>query len=182
MSAELVCAACGEVLPALSRRSSCPCGGLLDVVQRPREPGRTLRVRFDRRLREGDPGVEGSGVWRFRELLLPGRGVVVTHPEGRTPFLRREAIARFVGHGELALKHEGMNPTGSFKDRGMTVAVTHARRIGASAVACASTGNTSASMAAYAAQAGLQALVLVPAGIAAGSWRSRSPTGRGHCW
>ena len=169
MSAKLVCAACGEVLPALSRRSSCPCGGLLDVVQRPREPGRTLRARFDRRLRQGDPAVEDSGVWRFRELLLPGRGVVVTHPEGRTPILRREAIARFVGHGELALKHEGHNPTGSFKDRGMTVAVSHASRSGASAVACASTGNTSASMAAYAAQARLKALVFVPAGqVAAG--------------
>jgi threonine synthase len=103
-------------------------------------------------------------VWRFRELLLPGRGTIVTHPEGRTPLLHREAIARFVGHADLKLKHEGHNPTGSFKDRGMTVAVSHALRSGASAVACASTGNTSASMAAYAAQAGLAALVFVPAG------------------
>ncbi len=145
------------------------CGGLLDVVQHPRETGATLRARFDRRLRDGDPAVHGSGVWRFRELLLPGRGAVLTHPEGRTPLVRREAIARFAGHGDLALKHEGHNPTGSFKDRGMTVAVSHALRSGATAVACASTGNTSASMAAYAAQAGLPALVFVPAGqVAAG--------------
>jgi threonine synthase len=169
VSAELVCAACGTGLPALSRRSSCACGGLLDAVQHPAETGRTLRARFDKRLRDGDPAFAGSGVWRFRELLLPGRGSVLTQPEGRTPLVRREAIARFVGHDDLALKHEGHNPTGSFKDRGMTVAVTHALRSGASAVACASTGNTSASMAAYAAQAGLPALVFVPAGkVAAG--------------
>ena len=164
MSVKLVCSACGSVLPPLSRRSTCACGGLLDVVQRPAETGRTLRRRFDRRQGSGDPAVAGSGVWRFRELLLPGRGPIVTHPEGGTPLFRRDAISRFAGHADLALKHEGHNPTGSFKDRGMTVAVTHALRSSAPAVACASTGNTSASMAAYAAQAGLKALVFVPAG------------------
>jgi threonine synthase len=139
------------------------------VVHRSRDSARTLRTRFDRRRRSGDPTVEGSGVWRFRELLLPGRSPVVTHPEGNTALYRREAVARWVGLEDLALKHEGENPTGSFKDRGMTVAVTHAVRAGATAVACASTGNTSASMAAYAAQAGLPALVFVPAGkVAAG--------------
>ncbi len=156
-------------MKADSRRSSCACGGLLDVVQRPREDGGTLRARFDRRLRDGDPAVQGSGVWRFRELLLPGRGVVLTHPEGRTPLYRRAAIARYVGHDDLELKHEGENPTGSFKDRGMTVAVTHAVRTGAIAVVCASTGNTSASLAAYAAQARIPAFVFVPKGkLAAG--------------
>ncbi|HEY8234612.1 MAG TPA: threonine synthase [Vicinamibacteria bacterium] len=164
MSVTLVCGACGSVLPPLSRRSTCACGGLLDVVQRPAETGRTLRRRFYRRQGSGDPSVAGSGVWRFRELLLPGRGPIVTHPEGNTPLFRRDAISRFAGHADLALKHEGHNPTGSFKDRGMTVAVTHALRSSAPAVACASTGNTSASMAAYAAQAGLKALVFVPAG------------------
>jgi len=169
VSARLVCATCGTTLPALSRRSSCACSGLLDVEQRPAESGAALRRRFERRLRDGDPALSGSGVWRFRELLLPGRGTVISHPEGRTPLLRREAVARFTAHEDLALKHEGHNPTGSFKDRGMTVAVTQALRAGATAVACASTGNTSASMAAYAAQAGLKALVFVPAGkVAAG--------------
>jgi len=164
----LRCAACGVTLPALAPQSQCGCGGMLDVVQRPREPGRVLRERFDRRL-HGDPAVQGSGVWRFRELLLPGPGEVVTHPEGNTPLHRRDAVARFALVQDLALKHEGQNPTGSFKDRGMTVAVTQAVRSGAAAVACASTGNTSASMAAYAAQAGLPALVFVPAGkVAAG--------------
>jgi len=164
MSVKLVCSVCGSVLPPLSRRSTCECGGLLDVVQRPAETGGTLRRRFERRQRSGDPAVAGSGVWRFRELLLPGHGPTVTHPEGGTPLFRRDAISRFAGHADLALKHEGHNPTGSFKDRGMTVAVTHALRSSAPAVACASTGNTSASMAAYAAQAGLKALVFVPAG------------------
>ncbi len=165
----LRCASCGQVLPATSPRASCPCGGLLDAVQRPSETGTVLRARFERRRRDGDPAVLGSGVWRYRDLLLGGRGPTLTHPEGNTPLYRRDAVARWVGHGDLALKHEGENPTGSFKDRGMTVAVTQAVRAGATAVACASTGNTSASMATYAAQAGLPALVFVPAGkVAAG--------------
>jgi len=93
----------------------------------------------------------------------------MTHPEGNTAQYRRDGVARYVGLDDLALKHEGENPTGSFKDRGMTVAATQAVRAGATAVACASTGNTSASMAAYASQAGLPALVFVPAGkVAAG--------------
>jgi threonine synthase len=91
-------------------------------------------------------------------------GDVVTYPEGNTPLVRRRAIAAWAGVDALLVKHEGANPTGSFKDRGMTVAVTQARRIGAPAVACASTGNTAASLAAYAAQAQLPALVLVPSG------------------
>ncbi|MGD8898287.1 MAG: threonine synthase, partial [Acidobacteriota bacterium] len=99
----------------------------------------------------------------------PGRGPIVTHPEGNTSLYQRDAVAGYVGLEDLTLKHEGENPTGSFKDRGMTVATTQAVRARAAAVACASTGNTSASMAAYAAQAGLPALVFVPAGkVAAG--------------
>jgi threonine synthase len=88
----------------------------------------------------------------------------VSQPEGNTPLLARDAVARWAGHAGLLLKHEGHNPTGSFKDRGMTAAVTHARAVGATAVACASTGNTSSSLAAYAALAGIPALVFVPAG------------------
>jgi len=165
----LCCSHCGAIYPPLSPRADCSCGGLLDVLQCPREGALALRARFDERRASGDPPVQGSGVWRFRELLLPGRGPTLTHPEGNTALYRREAIARFAGHDDLALKHEGENPSGSFKDRGMTVAVTQAVRAGATAVACASTGNTSASMAAYAAQAGLPALVFVPAGkVAAG--------------
>jgi threonine synthase len=111
-------------------------------------------------------GVVTSGVWRYRELVLPSARdeQIVSHPEGNTPLLERPAVSRWAGIEHLLIKHEGHNPTGSFKDRGMTVAVTQAKRTSASAVACASTGNTSASLAAYAAQAGLPAIVFVPAG------------------
>src|SRR5262249_6832749 len=89
---------------------------------------------------------------------------VVTHPEGNTPPLSRESVSRFAGAASLLLKHEGHNPTGSLHDRGMTVGMTQARRVRARAVACASAGNTSAPLAAYAANAGLPALVFVPSG------------------
>lgn len=127
-----------------------------------------LIQRFTER-RGGAPGATASGVWRFQEIVLPSAHEVVSYPEGNTPLLHRVALDRWAGIERLQLKHEGHNPTGSFKDRGMTVGITQALRVGASAVACASTGNTSASLAAYAAQAGLPALVLVPAdGVAVG--------------
>ncbi|HXC25538.1 MAG TPA: threonine synthase [Gemmatimonadaceae bacterium] len=89
---------------------------------------------------------------------------MVSHPEGNTPLLRRERISAWAGVPNLWIKHEGHNPTGSFKDRGMTVAVTQACRVGAHGVVCASTGNTSSSLASYAAHAGMPAVVLAPAG------------------
>jgi threonine synthase len=125
--------------------------------------GEALRARFAARLTSTTP-LDASGVWRYRELVLPDVDEVITYPEGNTPTLRRASVEQWCGIATLLMKHEGANPTGSFKDRGMTVAITQAKRVGASAVACASTGNTSASLAAYAAQAGLPALVLVPSG------------------
>jgi threonine synthase len=134
-----------------------------------------LRARFDGRRADAhapvafddDPAARAraSGVWRFRELVLPDAAdaEIVSQPEGDTPLLFRAAVARWAGLDALLLKHDGHNPTGSFKDRGMTAAVTQARRAGARAVACASTGNTSAALAAYAALAALPGLVLVPA-------------------
>ncbi len=105
----------------------------------------------------------------YRDLLeLPADLPAVTLREGGTPLVHSEWLSGLTG-GEVWLKVEGDNPTGSFKDRGMTAAISHARHEGAKAVVCASTGNTSASMAAYAAKAGLKPLVLVPEGkIAAG--------------
>jgi threonine synthase len=159
------CIACGNEMVETDPQPRCStCGGLLEVHHRP--PVLTageLIQRFTER-RGGGPGATASGVWRFREIVLPSAEAVVSHPEGNTPLLHRVALDRWTGLEHLLLKHEGHNPTGSFKDRGMTVGVTQALRIGAQAVACASTGNTSASLAAYAAQAGLPALVLVPAG------------------
>jgi threonine synthase len=164
------CIACGNEVVETDPHPRCPlCSGLLEIHHRP--PAITpaeLMQRFTER-RGGAPGATASGVWRFREIVLPSAEAVVSHPEGNTPLLHRVALDRWVGVEHLLLKHEGHNPTGSFKDRGMTVGVTQALRVGARAVACASTGNTSASLAAYAAQAGLAALVLVPSeGVAAG--------------
>jgi threonine synthase len=169
------CADCGATLPERTLLSSCAsCGGLLVANHRdPAQTGAALRALFDARARAGvlqGDAAERSGVWRFRELVLPDAGDdVVSHPEGNTPLLERDAIAGYAGVESLVVKHEGHNPTGSFKDRGMTVALTQARRIGAPAVACASTGNTSASLSAYAAQAGIPSFVFVPEGqVAAG--------------
>ena len=164
------CVACGNELTESDPRSRCPaCGGLLEIHHRPPDlTSHELRRRFTER-RGQPPGVATSGVWRFREIVLPSAETVVSHPEGNTPLLHRDALDRWTGVTRLLLKHEGFNPTGSFKDRGMTVGLTQARRIGARAVACASTGNTAASLAAYAAQAEIPALVLVPAeGVAVG--------------
>jgi threonine synthase len=107
---------------------------------------------------------KSSGVWRFRSIVHPSARRVISWPEGNTPLLHRDRLCKYSGCDGLILKHEGMNPTGSFKDRGMTVAVTQAVRLQATAVGCASTGNTSASLAAYAALAGIPALVFVPEG------------------
>jgi threonine synthase len=107
---------------------------------------------------------------RFRERLpVSPRTPVVSLGEGSTPLLRADRLARAAGLHELWLKWEASNPTGSYKDRGMTVAVSKALEAGAEAVICASTGNTSASAAAYAARAGLPALVLTPQGAVAGA-------------
>jgi threonine synthase len=160
------CEQCGHTVGELDPAAVCPiCGGLLEIFHPPRNDATTLRARFAER-RSALRGPDASGVWRYRELVLPSAtdAEIVTHPEGNTPLLARDRAARWTGVERLLMKHEGHNPTGSFKDRGMTVAMTQARRVGASAVACASTGNTSASLAAYAAQAGLRALVFVPAG------------------
>src|SRR6204780_1891684 len=107
-----------------------------------------------------------SGVWRFRELLpvLASEQNIITLREGNTPLYELPQCSRITGVPHLFAKHQGMNPTGSFKDTGMTVAASFARQAGFRWVACASTGNTSASMAAYAARGGLRSLVLVPEG------------------
>ncbi|MCC6315866.1 MAG: threonine synthase [Thermomicrobiales bacterium] len=154
--------ACGAEQSGSSSRTACPtCGGLLDVVTPITGPI--------------DPAVFGardrsltgrSGVWRYRPLLpaLP-EASIVSRWEGNTPLYDDARLTTYAGMtGDVRFKHEGHNPTASFKDRGMTVGVSHARAVGARLVACASTGNTSASLASYAAAAGLPALVLVPDG------------------
>ena len=153
MSEWLRCIACGR---EYENAVTCECGGLLEVRRSSLVVGREV---FDAR-RASRRAIDQSGVWRFREGVLDvDESAIITHPEGATRLYERDGIF---------FKHEGENPTGSFKDRGMTVAMTQAVRVGARAVACASTGNTSASLAAYAAQAGLRAIVFIPAGKIAG--------------
>jgi threonine synthase len=110
--------------------------------------------------------LDHSGVWRFRELLpiLNSFGNAVTLREGNTPLYHLPRAAKALGVDQIYAKHQGMNPTGSFKDTGMTAALSVAKERGFDWVACASTGNTSAAMAAYAARAGLKSLVLIPQG------------------
>jgi threonine synthase len=166
MQSRQVCERCGHKLSELAPDSVCPkCSGLLELRHRFVSRGDALRDAFASR-RQTLHGPDVSGVWRYRELVLPSAtpSQIVSHPEGNTPLLERGPVSAWASIERLLMKHEGHNPTGSFKDRGMTVAMTQARRLGARAVACASTGNTSASLAAYAAQAGLPALVFVPAG------------------
>jgi threonine synthase len=164
MSEWLQCIGCGRRFDPSEVRYTCECGELLSV-ERDVMPRREI---FDARL-SSRRTIDKSGVWRFREAVLEvDENEIVTHPEGATRMYEREwgdnRQPATDNRYRLLFKHEGENPTGSFKDRGMTVAMTQAKRLGARAVACASTGNTSASLAAYAAQAGLRAIVFIPSG------------------
>src|SRR5690348_4597619 len=159
------CIGCGR--PAGQACGNCRCthcGDLLEVTYPEitfRSPAQ-LRDLWRARRRSNAPA-DQSGVWRFRELLpiLRDPSQPVTLREGNTPLYELPRCARFAGLDQVWAKHQGMNPTGSFKDTGMTAAVSRAREDGFTWVACASTGNTSASMAAYAARAGLRSLVLL---------------------
>jgi threonine synthase len=167
-SPQLLCAVCGAAYADGDPRTICTCGGLLSVEHDlARLNDGDLRRVFAERwaLRTGSAA---SGVWRYRELLgdFPAP---VSRPEGNTPLYTHRRLTDWAGAGNLLLKHEGENPTGSFKDRGMTVGVSQAVKVGARAVVCASTGNTSSSLASYAALAGLPCVVFVPQGkIASG--------------
>ena len=122
---------------------------------------RTFRER-----RTSNAPLDQSGVWRYRELFpfLDDLRHVVTLREGNTPLLDGPIAAKYGGLDRITFKHQGFNPTGSFKDNGMTCGASQAVRLGMKRVACVSTGNTSASMAAYAAAAGLEALIFLPHG------------------
>src|SRR5271166_706785 len=163
------CIACGDLSDRAGQDFRCShCGDLLEITY----PGwkevgpdaAHLKANW-RQRRLSQAAIDLSGVWRFRELLpFVGDQAVITLREGNTPLYELPRCARLTGVPRLFGKHQGLNPTGSFKDAGMTVAATFARLAGFRWVACASTGNTSASMAAYAARGGLRSLVLVPEG------------------
>ncbi|MBI4481537.1 MAG: threonine synthase [Acidobacteria bacterium] len=143
------------------------CADLLDIVYQFRDLDTEVLRRTFRQRRTSSSPLDISGVWRYRELLPLSPGDwerVVTLGEGNNPLLEAPRSARYAGLKRLRVKHLGWNPTGSFKDYGMTVAITQARKLGSRIVACASTGNTSASMAAYCARTDMTAAVFIPEG------------------
>ena len=151
---KIECAECGATFRGHEDRENCPtCGGGLRIAP----DLRGLAYSALRPTWSGRP----FGVWRYRELLPSEPASPVSLGEGGTALLPVSFDgSRIAGY----VKNEGQNPTGSFKDRGITVGITHARALGKPRVVCASTGNTAASLAAYAGRAGLQCIVLVPAG------------------
>jgi len=159
MSYQIRCWDCGRSIED-PWTCTCPsCGGLL-----------TIEMDIES-LKEMEPyHLRGPlSVWRYAPFLPVDGGRAVTLKEGGTPLYSCPSLAEEVGVKELRVKYEGANPTGSFKDRGMTVGVTRAKELGANRVGCASTGNTSASLSAYAAKAGMECVVLLPEGkVAAG--------------
>ena len=169
MKSELLCInqACGAVYAGTDVIYNCPkCGGLLESAFYPPvgSPIALRKVWRERRL--CNRPLDQSGVWRYREMLPfdeAGAGAV-TLREGNTPLLSAPKAASYASLDAIIFKHQGFNPTGSFKDNGMTCGVTQAVRLGMKRVACVSTGNTSASMAAYAAAAGLEPLIFIPNG------------------
>src|SRR5438105_8098703 len=164
------CIACGELSGSARQDFRCPsCGDLLEITypgwkQAKPDPDELKSTWRNRKL--SSKPIDLSGVWRFRDLLpaLEDDRQAISLREGNTPLYELPQCSRKTGVSRLFAKHQGMNPTGSFKDTGMTVAASFARRAGFRWVACASTGNTSASMAAYAARGGMRSLVLVPEG------------------
>ncbi len=150
---------------------ACPaCGDLIDVVydwDRLPVPGRLDE--FESKWASRQDPLNFSGVWRFRELLaFAPPEMIVTIGEGQTLLQRADKVGRYVGvePGSFWLQYEGMNPSGSFKDNGMTAAFTHARMVSARRVACASTGNTSAALAVYcsATDLGFRAIIFIGTG------------------
>ena len=166
----LRCVHCGMVQATADRMFCCgACSELLEVAypewaDAGREFGLRLREIWRERRNSTLPE-DASGVWRFRDVLpRVAREHIVTMNEGNTPLVKLPKAARELGLGSVLAKHQGMNPTGSFKDTGVSMAISVAKSLGYSLVCCASTGNTSASVAAYAARAGMKSIVLLPQG------------------
>jgi threonine synthase len=159
---------CQAAFPIEDVIYTCPrCGALVEASY----PGLTLDAAATKRLwrerRMSNAPLDQSGVWRYRELipfLDFEKHCVVTLREGNTPLLSGPLAAKFAGVDAVTFKHQGFNPTGSFKDNGMTCGATQGMRLGMKRVACVSTGNTSASMAAYAAAAGMTPIIFLPHG------------------
>ena len=156
---------CDATLDLHDHALSCPvCGDLLQIrLEVPNaDPVALKQTWLQRRCSYAPQDI--SGVWRFREFLPNGYDEIVSMGEGNNPMVQGRRTADWAGLSDLRFKHLGWNPTACFKDLGMTVGVTEALYRRASVVGCASTGNTAASLAAYAARAGLRAKVYLPSG------------------
>ena len=163
--AHLECVRCHKTYDLGEIRYNCDCGATLDLRHDLTQlDGAELKSRWEKRW-GARHGLDRSGVWRYRELIfnVPEQ-FVVTRQEGNTRLYEAGAAGRYAGLKHMLLKHEGENPTGSFKDRGMTCGATAAKFYHASVVACASTGNTSASMASYAVTGGMKPVIFIPEG------------------
>ena len=169
MPAELICfsPACRARFAITDVLYNCPrCGGLIEASYPDwsYEPAALKRLWRERRM--SNLPLDTSGVWRYREIIpfLADSDRVVSLREGNTPLLDAPRAAAYARLDRLTFKHQGFNPTGSFKDNGMTCGAAQALRLGMKRVACVSTGNTSASMAAYASAAGLDPIIFIPHG------------------
>ncbi|MCC9262087.1 threonine synthase [Methanobrevibacter woesei] len=146
------CVSCGEEYNNDDVIYTCEkCGSVLELVPESVDVDKSI---FDGRK---------DTLWKYKEFIPVDESKIVTLEEGGTPFCKCDKLGEELGVN-LYVKVEGSNPTGSFKDRGMTVGMTKAMELGVSTVGCASTGNTSASLAAYAARAGLRCIVFLPSG------------------
>ncbi|UHA73258.1 threonine synthase [Paenibacillus sp. 481] len=157
-----VCVDCQQQY--VSFRYECTCHGMLDIRHDFSEiDGDFLKDRFNSRLSER-MGPYASGVWRYKELIFPevDESHIVSKYEGNTGLYQHESIARYAGVRNVWLKAQSENPSGSFKDNGMTVALTHGKSLGYTRFTCSSTGNTSSSLAMYAALAQAHSYVFVP--------------------
>jgi len=173
-TSRLRCINCGSIRERADQDFRCPtCGDLFEVFYPGWQTARSSQAagrraedlkQLWRDRKTSQAPADLSGVWRFRELLPTLKSEPITLREGNTPLYDLPRCARAAGMQSLQAKHQGMNPTASFKDTGMTTAASFARQEGFRWVACASTGNTSASMAAYAARGGMRSLVLIPEG------------------
>lgn len=161
----MICTDCAKKWDVYKPRLRCTCGGLLQIEQDlERLDGDYLKRLFHERLAERMTPLAG-GVWRYKELIHPELPIdrIVTRNEGNTGLYRSEAISQFAGARQVWLKAQSENPSGSFKDNGMTVAVSQGALLGNKRFACSSTGNTSSSLAMYAAWSGGESYVFVPA-------------------
>ncbi|MFW6117832.1 MAG: threonine synthase [Thermoproteota archaeon] len=158
MALNLRCIKCGARYPLDEIINSCrECGDLLEV--------KTDLETIKDKIKQKDWKTGAPSVWKYKDFLpISDESKIVTLQEGGTPLYKCDRLARKLNLDSLYVKNEGANPTGSFKDRGMTVGITKALELNVDTVVCASTGNTSASIAAYAAKAGLRSIVLVPSG------------------